>query len=300
MEDLKQLFYDYVTARVGSDGFPCMCLHRDADGHFVYSHLDLPYPKILKLTIELRMKGATEIIFGVDRQTREGQGTLYDDVYTCAYWKVTDSEKDPFVGQWEIGIINYKPPTMMGEMVIGEAVVEEFDWDNEFWFHQMGQEISESDWEIKSLVEVIAEKQAIKTNVREDRPDDIQDFELSEWEAGFEDWCKSNDPPPVDTEKGREFFLELYISGQWLKRELDKICDDEVLINGQCSVAGQRTFLSKPWAAARKVLDNFKNGVIETPGFELAEVIIRENVAAGKIAFNRDKGTVSFRAEENG
>lgn len=279
MSDLKQMFFGMLEDAVGKEGIPQLCLHQDTDGHYLYSRLDLSYSQILKETLKLRIDGAKELIFGIDRTTKHGQGTLFNDVYTCAHWQAGD---DPFDGIWTIGIINYKPSTEYEE-----AEIHDYDWDNEFWIKQMQMEIQESDWEVHSLSEIITEKQAIKTkNPQDGRPDDLQDFELAKWSADFEEWVENDASDQM--EGAKDFFLEVYIAGEWLTRELNNLTDDTKLIASQCAVAGQRTFLNSPWEAVKKVLSNFKSGNIELPGMELADRIIQENVRLGNIKVDKD------------
>ncbi len=72
--------------------------------------------------------GAKEIIFGIDRYTKTGQGNKHSDTVTVYSWK----EKTG----WKFGVIDYE------YVEDGENIVEEINWGNGFWIDMMGKEIT--------------------------------------------------------------------------------------------------------------------------------------------------------------
>ncbi len=77
--------------------------------------------------------GASEVIFGLDRTTKEGQGTEFSDVLTCCHWSEAFIDENVNWGQaFRIGVINYQNEP---------RIVRPMDWDNEFWKKQMTKEI---------------------------------------------------------------------------------------------------------------------------------------------------------------
>ena len=62
-----------------------------------------------------------EVVFAVDRFTKPGQGTKYDDVLTVFWWYGPHEENYGF----RFGVINYKKTE--------PVVIEPIDWNNVFW-----------------------------------------------------------------------------------------------------------------------------------------------------------------------
>ncbi len=62
-----------------------------------------------------------EVVFAVDRFTKPGQGTKYDDVLTVFWWYGPYEQNYGF----RFGVINYKKTE--------PVIIEPIDWNNEFW-----------------------------------------------------------------------------------------------------------------------------------------------------------------------
>ena len=273
--DLKQLFFDTVVNAIDDDGvYPHICMALERNGQLRCEMLDLGYPQVLRHIAMLRMEGEiTELIFGVDRETRKGQGTEFNDVLTCAYWRCDKPPSRLSDGTWEVGVINYQPTP---------KIVRPFDWKNKFWQNQMTTEIRANDDHFEQAATAL--NQVISgENPREGRPDDISAEELKKWTTAFSKWIATEeDLPRIDTPEANSYFLEMFIAGEWLGRELAKLTADEQLIEDQQRVAGQRTFMDTIWAATKKVLVNFKSGIREKPGAELASKIMVEQAEHGR------------------
>lgn len=113
------------------------------------------------------------------------------------------------------------------------------------------------------------------------RPDDITEYEISEWEKQFDaipqvqlsavhsafagimqkfdpNW-KESDPK------------ERFLSGQWLERELHKLLAPENDVDEVCQAVGQmHVHYADPWDASREMLANYQKGEWDRPGEELA------------------------------
>lgn len=63
-----------------------------------------------------------ELIFGVDRYTKPGQGTKFKDVVSVFWWQ---GERLNEHHGWRFGVVNYRPPP--------HTIIEPIDWHNTFW-----------------------------------------------------------------------------------------------------------------------------------------------------------------------
>lgn len=266
MRDLKEQFRSLLSQAVRKAEF--VVLYQDKDGKLVYTVFDMSYEQFLRETMRIRLEQAMELIVG----TKTG------DAYVCGYWKKGNRAHVAAVGEgWEFGLF-----------ALQDDEISDWRKDDEIC-KQLRCDLEDSDAIILGSAAVLMEKHSVSVD---SRPDDIDAAELAEWGDGFEDWKRSNDPPPITDNKSNDFFRELFYSGQWLRRELEKLTDDDNLIESQQSVVGQRAFLNNPWTAAKAVLANFKDGIIESPGAALADTIMRECIAVGKISI--EGGKVSF------
>jgi len=76
------------------------------------------------------IKEAQEVIFGIDRTTKPGQGTEFADVLTCAHWE--PSLHESWSRSFRIGVVNYQ---------WDPRIVRPIDWDNEWWKTHMAGEL---------------------------------------------------------------------------------------------------------------------------------------------------------------
>ncbi len=275
--NLKQMFFDMVVNAIDNDGvYPHICLAHERNGQLRCEMLQLDYRQLLQHVAMLRTEGEiTELILGVDRKTHKGQGTEFNDVLTCAYWKCNKPPCRLSDGTWEIGVINYQPTP---------RIVRPFDWKNEFWRDQMMTEIRANDDQFEQAA--IALSQVIGgENPREGRPEDISQEELKKWTSDFDNWIDTDEGAPrIGTPEAANYFLEMFISGEWLGRELEKLTTDKTLISNQQRVAGQRMFANAIWPATKKVLADFKSGIREEPGAAL-----RSQIMAGRAEHGRKR-----------
>ena len=114
-ESLPETFWSMIEGMIDEQGvYPQQLLHI-TDGELSCCSLMLDPPQIVPLAKKLVAQGAEELIFGLDRTTRPGQGTEFADVLTCAHYKD---------GEWRVGVINYQHEP---------RIVRDWDWNNEFW-----------------------------------------------------------------------------------------------------------------------------------------------------------------------
>lgn len=72
-----------------------------------------------------------EIVFALDRFTKPGQGTKYNDVLTIYWWYGPHDENFGF----RFGVVNYKTKP--------DVLIEPIDWENESWNGMMLKEIEQ-------------------------------------------------------------------------------------------------------------------------------------------------------------
>lgn len=131
-EEFIQHFYRHITNIMDETGIsPSPCVALGKDGTLMFHALDLPPESVLHHFWELvTVKEAQMVLFGLDRTTREGQGTEFADVLTCVFWW-----NDPEV-KWnksfKIGVVNYQ---------FEPRIVRPIDWQNEFWTKQLTAEL---------------------------------------------------------------------------------------------------------------------------------------------------------------
>ena len=280
MSDLRDIFYNIVKPQFGEDGCPNICLYLDRDNKLLVDPLgSKEWREILRHVVMRRVGGALELIFGVDRSTADGQGTEFSDVYTCGYWKSTNpTEQLAKMGVWEIGVINYQG---------ADKIVREWDWNNEFWKKQMGDEIRNYDacWDVlsKALVDHSEKEQSPSHG----RPE-ISAEDLEKWTKQFDEWASSEDAPDIDSEESRMYFYEMCIMNEWLAKQLREFTEDAVLIQQQQAVAGARCVVGTIWDAGKRVLEDFKNGKIESP-VDIQDKVFIEGIENGTIRLEDGK-----------
>ncbi len=134
--NLVEEFERMVAVGIDENGvYPHPGMILDIDGKLIVCALDLKPDEIFQwfwnaVTIE----NAQEVIFGLDRSTKPGQGTEFNDVLTCCHWRedLADGESPKWSRAFRIGVINYQ---------YEPKIVRPIDWDNEFWKKQMGAEV---------------------------------------------------------------------------------------------------------------------------------------------------------------
>jgi hypothetical protein len=86
MEDIKKMFWDSVSGAIDDEGiYPHHMIIIDKDDKIIFCALDLDFKTVLIHAFKAILDDCKELIFGIDRNTKEGQGTEFADVLTCAY-----------------------------------------------------------------------------------------------------------------------------------------------------------------------------------------------------------------------
>jgi hypothetical protein len=107
---------------------------------------------------------------------------------------------------------------------------------------------------------------------------------LKRLEKSAEDFM--NNPPPDAflarnlTGYAREYFKEMFMSGEWLAHQLRKLFScNKKLRESICFAHGQRCFGNRDvWNLAQEQLQKYKEGRADSPGMKLADEIIKETM----------------------
>jgi hypothetical protein len=106
----------------------------------------------------------------------------------------------------------------------------------------------------------------------EPRPSDITQDDIDSWEAERQEY--------IACEAGqmlREPPAEVWYTGCWLKEQLLALGCQEKTIESICFAAGQRqAMFNDYWKIAKDALENYKKGIVEKPGANLADALMRE------------------------
>lgn len=129
--NLVDQFHVYVTGMIDEKGvhpFPGMAVKKDGGMNIVAI---CETETALKWFWEqITRNQAKECIFGLDRSTRDGQGTEFADVLTCVHW--VEEEGKNWSESFRIGVINYQHEP---------RIVRPFDFENVYWSEKMTAEI---------------------------------------------------------------------------------------------------------------------------------------------------------------
>ena len=129
--DLVAKFHDYVSNIIDEEGvYPAPGMSIDKDGKMEVAALCEPKTAFDWFWNQVTIGQSKECIFGLDRSTKNGQGTEFADVVTCVHWKegMDDKEWDT---SFRIGVINYQ---------YEPKIVRAFDFENAFWIEKMAGE----------------------------------------------------------------------------------------------------------------------------------------------------------------
>lgn len=131
--DILKEFCDYAARAIDGEGiypFPGFCMM--PDGKLEIAALAIGPDGCFQWFWEkVANECAAECIFGLDRETRDGQGTEFGDVLTCVYWK-DGLDGKPWNTSFRIAVLNYQH---------SPRIVRPLDWDNTFWKKQMHAEV---------------------------------------------------------------------------------------------------------------------------------------------------------------
>lgn len=125
-------FYAYATNMIDVKGiypFPGMAVNQA--GGMQIAALCEPDLAFKWFWDQITLHQAKECIIGLDRTTREGQGTEFADVLTCVHWAEAEDKK--WSESFRIGVINYQHEP---------RIVRPFDFENEYWSKYMTGEVA--------------------------------------------------------------------------------------------------------------------------------------------------------------
>ena len=118
--DLCKEFYDVVLNSIDNDGIRnphLIVVFSDGTSamYAVENNVFAAMYSIIQKLITERANDISEIIYGLNRFTKEGQGTEFADAFAGAYFSN---------GEWKPFVINYQDEP---------RIVRDYDWNNQFW-----------------------------------------------------------------------------------------------------------------------------------------------------------------------
>lgn len=116
-KSLPETYYDLASIAIDEKGVhpQIAVLRKDDDGLEIMA-LDMGAEEIVHfLARRLAIGNVKELVFGLDRSTRPGQGTEFADVLTVQHWDGV---------QWHPSVINYQHEP---------RIVRPYDTNNTFW-----------------------------------------------------------------------------------------------------------------------------------------------------------------------
>lgn len=132
IKNLVEEFHQYVTRSIQKKGvFPFPGMSIDEEGKLEIAACCEPESAFMWFWKKITLEGSKECIFGLDRITKDGQGTEFGDVLTCVHWSEgMDGKK--WDTSFRIGVINYQ---------FQPRIVRPFDFENQFWIEKMTAEV---------------------------------------------------------------------------------------------------------------------------------------------------------------
>lgn len=126
MKDLPSIFHDAVAAAIKEEGvYPHQCIIRQGE-RFTLAAYDMPLVDVLTcIRNAIERDGADELVYGLDRFTKPGQGTSLQDAVAGGWWR-----RD--LGWW-VGVIEYQHEPRL---------VLPWNWRNDFWISAVAYELS--------------------------------------------------------------------------------------------------------------------------------------------------------------
>lgn len=117
--------------------FPYPCMYLGYNDSLNICAIAAPEPMAALDFFQQQISSATarEIVLGLDRVTKPGQGTEFGDVLTCYYWKDRSSAdlKANWRSWYKTGVINYQ---------FSPLTVRSMDWKNAYWNEVLGSDIN--------------------------------------------------------------------------------------------------------------------------------------------------------------
>jgi hypothetical protein len=123
--DLLTDYLRQVRVLCGDKGvYPQPLLYRDTEGQITMCAVAADGGHCVKVARDALARGdVEEMVFGLDRSARPGQGLEFDD-FVSMVWYVG--------GDFYTAVINYVPAAAEGDRIIRDP-----DWDNNWWNNQM-------------------------------------------------------------------------------------------------------------------------------------------------------------------
>lgn len=124
MPTLLQPFCDWLAGVIDDEGvYPIPVVSRDRDGKVTMAAMDVEAMDVLEYVWrQITCEQVAELIFGLDRSTKPGQGTEFSDVLTCGHW--FSGFHESWNAAWKPFVINYQNEP---------RIVRPPDFANEFW-----------------------------------------------------------------------------------------------------------------------------------------------------------------------
>ncbi|MBX3397519.1 MAG: hypothetical protein KF873_02150 [Gemmataceae bacterium] len=125
---LPEVFHRMVETSINAKGvFPHLAVWLDQDRKLCMGSLHLNQPhQVMGWVAATLASGAVELVYGLDRFARPGQGTTLGDLIAGAWFTGRDCK--PFVIEYQ-----HEP-----------RIVKPIDWGNEFWSRSVGGELIQS------------------------------------------------------------------------------------------------------------------------------------------------------------
>lgn len=134
-QELLDGFVKIITRSITKKGiYPFPVMHLDGKGVFHVGVLDLKPEQCFDLFWSIVCRGeCSAIIMGLDRFTKPGQGTEFNDVLTVVCW--WDDPKVTWKATHRVGVINYQHEP---------RIVRPIDWGNAHWNKQLTFELEKT------------------------------------------------------------------------------------------------------------------------------------------------------------
>ncbi|MFL7904702.1 hypothetical protein ACJ41P_26480 [Azospirillum argentinense] len=127
MTDLPALYHQTIGAAIDADGIsPHHCIVRKGESLTVAALALSPGGVLAYLRRTIEREGVDELVYGLDRFTKPGQGTSLGDVVAGGWYRRDRG--------WRIGIIEYQHEP---------RIVLPWCWDNAFWNAAVARELSQ-------------------------------------------------------------------------------------------------------------------------------------------------------------
>lgn len=124
MKPMLEIYHSLLSDSINEEGvYPHPAIIRDANGHTTMLSLDLTASEAMKVFItQIHKLGGVEAILAMDRYTKPGQGTKYNDL--MAGWYYNAESALSYQDRLQTFIIEYQHEP---------RIVDPYVWDNPFW-----------------------------------------------------------------------------------------------------------------------------------------------------------------------